>query len=401
MKLHDIFEFSLHALQGYLSRTLLTLLAMSIGVASVVLLTSLGEGARLYVSQQFSSLGSNLLIVLPGRTETTGTAPPLLGGTTRDLTLADAQALLQSRHISKVAPIIVGSAPVSFASLEREVTILGSTASLYEVRNLKMAQGRFLPAMEWQLASQVCVIGAGLKNELFGAKRALGQWLRVSADRCRVIGVLAREGMSIGVDMSDILIMPVTSARRLFNATSLFRILAEAENKSVIEKARLEIENIIRERHEGEADVTVLSQDALLKTFNKILSTLTYSLGAIAAISLLVAGIMIMNVMLVAVSQRTREIGLLKALGAGNHQIILLFVTESAFLSISGAVLGLLAGLGINMFLQTLFPEFPFVAPSWALWSALSLAMLTGIGFGLVPAGRAAKLDPVTALSGR
>lgn len=401
MKLHDVIEFALHALHGYLTRTLLTLLAMTIGVASVVLLTSLGEGARLYVTDQFSSLGTNLLIILPGRTETTGTAPPLVGGTTRDLTLQDAASLQHSRHVKRLAPIIVGAAPVSYEQLDREVTILGSTASLLEVRKLTMSQGQFLPQLEMNRASAVCVLGYKLKTELFGNKRALGQWVRVSEDRCRVIGVLDKEGLSIGVDMGDVLIMPVASAQRLFNSSSLFRILVEAQHKETIEKARDDIRRIIKERHEGEDDITVLTQDSLLNTFNRILSTLTYSLGGIAAVSLLVAGIMIMNVMLVAVSQRTAEIGLLKALGAPRSQILLLFLTESAFLSLLGALAGLLTGLAGNWVLQQYFPMFPFVAPQWALWSALAVALLTGISFGLFPARRAADLDPVIALSGR
>ena len=401
MKLHDVIEFALHALQGYLTRTLLTLLAMTIGVASVVLLTTLGEGARLYVSEQFSSLGTNLLIILPGRTETTGTAPPLVGGTTRDLTLQDAMALQRSRHVRQLAPIIVGAAPVSFGQLDREVTVIGSTASLFDVRKLDMLMGKFLPELEMDRASQVCVLGYKLKKELFGHQRALGQWVRVSQDRCRIVGVLAEEGISIGVDMGDVLIMPVASAQRLFNSSTLFRILVEAKHKDVIEKAKQDIRRIIMERHEGEEDITILTQDSLLATFNKILSTLTYSLGGIAAVSLLVAGIMIMNVMLVAVSQRTSEIGLLKALGASRFQVQLLFLTESAFLSLLGALAGLSTGLIGNWVLQQYFPLFPFVAPQWALWAALAVALLTGIGFGLLPARRAAGLNPVMALSGR
>jgi putative ABC transport system permease protein len=397
----DAIEFALHALHGYLMRTVLTLLAMAIGVASVVVLTSLGEGARLYITEQFSSLGTNLLIVLPGRNETTGGMPPMMGETPRDLTLEDAIALQQSSRIRHVAPINVGSAPVSWQQYQREVTILGSTASLYQVRHLQMYRGQFLPEMDASLASSECVLGYKLKHELFGQQQALGQWVRVSQNRCRVIGVLDEAGMSIGVDMGDVLIMPVASAQQLFDSTSLFRILIEVRSKEEMDAAKQQIIDTIRLRHDGEDDVTVLSQDALLVTFNRILSTLTYSLGGIAAVSLLVAGIMIMNVMLVTVTQRTSEIGLLKALGAPARQILLLFLTESAFLSISGALIGLLFGLLINRGLGYVFPDFPFVAPYWALWAAMAVALLTGILFGLLPARRAAQLDPVLALTGR
>ncbi len=401
MRLNDIVQFAFHAMQGYRTRTYLMLLAMAIGVASVVLLTSLGEGARLYVTQQFSSLGTNLLIILPGRSETTGGAPPMMGETPRDLTLQDVQAMQRSRHIRQLAPIVVGAAPVSYRQLEREVMILGSTASLLPVRQLTLSRGQFLPELEITRAYPVCVLGYTLYKELFGIASPLGEWIRVNEYRCRVIGVLDEEGMSLGMDMGDVLIMPVASAQTLFNVNSVFRVLIEARGADVMEKAKQDVLETIRARHDGEDDITVLSQDALLSTFDRIFSALTYSLGGIAAISLLVAGIMIMNVMLVAVAQRTSEIGLLKALGSPRQQILMLFLTESAFLSIIGAMFGLLIGLGGNWVLQQYFPDFPFQAPNWALWAAVGVAVTTGLVFGLLPARRAAELDPVQALSGQ
>ena len=399
MRINDVIQFAFHAMQGYRTRTYLMLLAMAIGVASVVLLTSLGEGARLYVTQQFSTLGTNLLIVLPGRSETTGGMPPIMGETPRDLTLQDVIALQKSRHVKQLAPIVVGAAPVSYQQLEREVMIMGSTASLASVRQLNLSRGQFLPELEISRASPVCVLGYTLNKELFGNLSSLGKWVRVSEYRCRVIGVLEEEGMSLGMDMGEVLIMPAASAQALFNVNTVFRILVEAHGKDVMDKAKQDVIEIIRTRHDGEDDITVLSQDALLSTFDRILTALTYSLGGIAAISLLVAGIMIMNVMLVATAQRTAEIGLLKALGAPRKQILLLFLTESACLSLIGAMLGLLFGLAGNWVLQLYFPEFPFQAPEWALWVAVGVALGTGLLFGLLPARHAANLDPVSALS--
>jgi len=401
MYINDVIQFAFHAMRGYRTRTYLMLLAMAIGVASVVLLTSLGEGARLYVTQQFSTLGTNLLIVLPGRSETTGGMPPIMGETPRDLTLQDVIALQKSRHVKQLAPIVVGAAPVSYQQLEREVMIMGSTASLLSVRQLKLSRGQFLPELEISRASAVCVLGYTLNKELFGNLSSLGKWVRVSEYRCRVIGVLEEEGMSLGMDMGDVLIMPAASAQSLFNINSVFRVLVEAHGQDVMDKAKKDVIEIIRTRHDGEDDITVLSQDALLNTFDRILTALTYSLGGIAAISLLVAGIMIMNVMLVATAQRTAEIGLLKALGAPRKQILLLFLTESACLSLMGAMLGLFFGLAGNWVLQLYFPEFPFTAPEWALWVAVGVALGTGILFGLLPARHAANLDPVLALSSR
>ena len=399
MRINDVIQFAFHAMQGYRTRTYLMLLAMAIGVASVILLTSLGEGARLYVTQQFSSLGTNLLIILPGRSETTGGMPPIMGETPRDLTLQDVKALQRSRHVKQLAPIVIGAAPVSYQQLEREVMIMGSTTSLASVRQLNLSRGQFLPEMEITRASAVCVLGYTLNKELFGSLSSLGKWVRVSEYRCRVIGVLEEEGMSLGMDMGDVLIMPAASAQALFNVNSVFRVLVETHSQGEMDKAKQEVIEIIRERHEGEDDITVLSQDALLSTFDRILTALTYALGGIAAISLLVAGIMIMNVMLVAAAQRTTEIGLLKALGAPRKQIVLLFLTESACLSLVGAMLGLFFGLAGNWVMQQYFPDFPFQAPEWALWAAVGVALGTGLLFGLLPARHAANLDPVQALS--
>lgn len=399
MPINDVIQFVMHALGGYKTRTYLMLLAMAMGVASVIVLTSLGEGARLYVSQQFSSLGTNLLIVLPGRNETTGAAPPLLGTTHRDLTLNDALALQRSYHIKRLAPIVVGSAPVSWQQREREVIVVGTTRSYYQIRQLHMGKGQFLPDTDPFRALPVCVLGHKLYKELFGYQSPLGEWVRVGVNRCRVIGVLDEAGMSIGVDMSDLIIVPVSSALALFNTRSLFRILAEIREPDLMQQAEWDILDIIRQRHEDEDDVTVISQDSLLATFNRILHILTLALGGIAAISLVVAGIMIMNVMLVAVSQRTSEIGLLKALGATETQILTLFLSESALLSLAGALIGIVIGLAANGLLQNRFPEIPFQPPLWAIGSALLVAIFSGIIFGVMPALRAARLDPVQALS--
>jgi len=374
---------------------------MAIGVASVILLTALGEGARRYVTNEFASLGSYLLIVLPGRSETTGGPPPLLGQTPRDLTLEDALSLTRHSAIRRVAPITVGSAPVSWKHRDREVTILGSTEALFEIRHLSMAQGRFLPAGDPTRGEAVCVIGYKLKKELFGNQSPLGQWVRIGERRFRVIGELAKKGQSLGLDMGDVAVVPVSSAQTLFNTSSLFRILVQANGRDAISRAKETILTTIRERHEGEDDVTVITQDALLSTFDRILVTMTLSVAGIAAVSLSVAGILIMNVMLIAVSQRTSEVGLLKAIGAPGTQILRLFLIESAILSLVGAGFGVFLAILGTWGLARVFPRFPFTIPIWALFAAVFVALLTGLVFGVLPAKRAAKLDPVEALSRR
>jgi len=401
VKAADVLRFCARSLSGYPLRTGLMLLAMSIGVGSVVVLTSLGEGARRYVAREFSSLGTHLLVVLPGRSETTGGPPPLLGETPRDLTVEDAEALRRSAAVRRVAPIMVGSAPVAWKGLEREVTILGSNAELYEIRDLAMAQGRFLPPGEVTRAEAVCVLGHKIRRELFGNESPLGAWVRIGPRRFRVIGVLAPKGQALGTDMSDVAVIPVAAAQSLFNSASLFRVLVQARSRDAVARAKRAALEILKARHEGEDDVTVITQDALLATFDRIFTALTLAVGGIAAISLAVAGILIMNVMLIAVSQRTAEIGLLKAVGAAPGQILGLFLGEAALLSLAGAAAGLaVAAAGVAGVVKA-FPVFPMAVPAWSPAAAVGVSLATGLLFGVLPARRAARLDPVAALSRR
>ncbi len=401
MKVADIMRFCARSLSGYPLRTGLMLLAMSIGVASVVILTALGEGARLYVSRQFSSLGTNLLIIIPGRSETTGGPPPLLGETPRDLTVEDAFALERSSAVRRVAPIMIGGAVVSHGNRSREVFIMGSTSELYTVRDLQMAQGKFLPEGDVSRAEAVCVLGQKLKTELFGNESPLGEFVRMGERRFRVIGVLAKKGQSLGMDISDVAVIPVASSSALFNQSSLFRILVQAKSRDAIPRAKRAVLDILRSRHDGEDDITVVTQDALLATFDRIFKALTFTVAGIAAISLAVAGILIMNVMLIAVSQRTAEIGLLKAIGAPGGQIMRIFISESAMLSLVGATVGLIISVLGMAVMAKLFPDFPVTAPAWAPIAAVGVALGTGLLFGVLPARRAARLDPVLALSRR
>ena len=399
MRLADLFVFAAGGLRGHRLRTFLSLLGVAIGVASVILLTSLGEGARLYVTGEFASLGSNLLIIIPGKTETKGLAP-LVSTAPHDLTRQDAAALLQRvPAIRRVAPLVLGTASVRAGEHSREVTVVGATRDILEIRRLKMAGGRFLP--QDQPDAAVCVVGARIQRELFPDQNPLGQLVRIGEWRFRVIGVIAPRGTSIGMDMDQVVEIPVATALRLFNRTGLFRILAEVGSHDDLNQAQRDALAVLRERHAGQEDVTLLTQDAVLDTFNQILRALTAALAGIAAISLGVAGLGIMNVMLVSVSERTREVGLLKAVGATYAQVVAVFLVEAAILSSAGGSLGLLAGLGAGRFLQRLYPDFPLQPPVWAILAALAVSGSVGLFFGILPARHAARLDPVQALMRR
>ena len=262
-----------------------------------------------------------------------------------------------------------------------------------------MASGHFLPEASFDEASPVCVIGSTIKRELFGTTNPVGQWLRIGDRRFRVIGILESEGRSIGMDVQDLVITPVASAQSIFNTPSLFRILIQAKTRDVVPYIIDKVTEIIKRRHQGEEDVTIITQDAILATFDKILSALTYAVAGIAAISLAVAGILIMNIMLISVAQRTAEIGLLKALGASQRKIIVLFLAEATMLASLGAVLGLALGEIANMIIRHVYPAFPAGAPLWAAIGAASVAILTGLIFGAMPAKRAAQLNPIEALA--
>ncbi len=402
MRAPDLIRFARDAAAGNPLRTVLLVLAMSIGVASVVVLTALGDGARRYVINEFSSLGTNLVIVLPGRSQTGGFNPGnAITNTPRDLTIDDAQALLRASAVRQVAPLAVGTSEISVGGRLREVMVAGTTAQYTDVRRLSLAQGRFLTDSDWRRGASEAVIGAKIRNELFGAEPALGQLVRVGDRRFRIIGVMASTGQGLGMNTDELVIVPVSLAQAMFNSNTLFRILVEANSRESIELAKSQVTAILKERHEGEEDVTVITQDAVLATFDKLLGTLTVAVAGIAAISLAVAGILVMNVMLVSVTQRTSEIGLLKALGATGGTIRTAFLTEAAMLSLAGAVLGFLLGHAGAAIIRQLYPVYPAYPPDWAAIAGLGTALVTGIVFGVLPARRAARLDPVESLAKR
>ncbi len=403
MKPFDTSKLAFQAIRRYPLRTSMLLLAVSIGVTAVVLLTAVGEGARRYVTGEFAALGTHLLVVLPGKAETAGGGGTgmIIGETARDLTLDDAMAVERSPRIAQVAPVVVGSGNASWREREREITVLGTTTEMLEVQHWTMQLGRFLPEIDMDVATPVCVMGSVVRTEFFGSTDPLGQWLRIGDTRCRVTGVLAQAGITGPFNTDELVILPVASAQQLFNAPGIFRILAEAVSQEAIQPARRDIIEIIKARHQGEEDITVVTQDAVLSTFESIFDMITMGLAGIAAISLFVAGVLIMNVMLVAVSQRTREIGLLRALGAKRRHIVILFLTEAVYLSFVGALLGLLIGNAGAALMSVVFPILDFAAPTWAMVAAVSIAVASGLLFSILPARRAAYLDPVLALTGR
>jgi putative ABC transport system permease protein len=397
---NDLVALSAAALRASKRRTLLSLLGVAIGVAAVLVLTALGDGARGYVHGQFAALGANLIAVLPGKTETSGGLPGF-GGTPNDLTLEDAEALRRGLpELSAISPMSLGNETFSHRERSRQVIVIGAGAAMQELRDLRVRAGRYLPDVSWDRGSPVAVIGSKLAEELFPGESAVGAVARLGAWRMRIIGVLEPQGTHLGMDMDETVFVPVATGLRMFNQHGLFRVLLGARAYADMEAVERRTIEILRERH-GEEDFTLITQDAVLGSLGSILRMLTLALAGIAAISLSVAGIGIMNVMLVAVSERTAEIGLLKAIGAAPRQILSLFLCEAVLLSAFGGLCGLAVGQGLVRLLRNLWPAFPAHTPIWAVGSALCVSVFVGVLFGVMPARRAMRLDPVVALSGR
>jgi len=372
---------------------------MSIGVAAVIVLSGLGEGARRYLRGQFEFIGSNVVGVVPGKAETSGGIPGV-GGVPNDLTIADARALEREvRQARLVAPATVGTETISAGERSRQIVVIGSTSENFEIRKLELRAGRFLPKAPWERGTRVVVLSHKLALELFPGVNPLGSVVRVGGWRMRVIGVLASQGVRFGMNLDETVFVPVATAQAMFDKESLFRIALQVRPGADIERVKKRCIAILRERH-GEEDFTITTPDSILGSLESILTMLTLGLAGIASISMAVAGIGIMNVMLVSVSERTEEIGLSKALGAAPTQVLALFVAEAAMLSALGGLLGLAIGYAALQTASWLIPGFPFHVPLWAATSAMTLSIAVGTAFGLLPASRAVRLDPTAALSG-
>jgi putative ABC transport system permease protein len=389
---------ALLALRANKIRAALTMLGVVIGVLAVTLLVGVGDGARIFLDEQISGLGTNLLTVVPGRRETRGFGPPA-GNTARPLVMEDVYALeRQASLLRGLSPIVMGGGAVRFSGRTRDTMIMGVGPTFGDLRNMHVDRGSFVRQEDVDARRRVCVLGRTVVREVFGDENPLGQTVRLADGRFRVVGVMEERGTSLGFDLNDLVFVPVTSAMDLFNQESITQILAAARSKEDAPAAMEELEQVLSRRRNGERTFTIQSQDDLLKTFGTLTAAMTLMLLAIASISLVVGGIGIMNIMLVSVRERTREIGVRRAVGATRADILWQFLLESVVISSAGGVVGLSLGATIVLLVKRFAPSVPVVLSPWIAAVAFGSSFVVGVFSGVVPARRAAELDPVDAL---
>jgi putative ABC transport system permease protein len=403
----EIVDMAFRTLNGNKLRSSLTMIGIIIGNASVIAIVSLGQGAQKYVNSEFEALGTNALFVIPGVDQT----GPQSGATQANtLVLEDAEA------IAREVPSIVAVAPeksdrlrVTRGSQETQVTITGTTEHYLKVNRAGLAQGRFFGALDVQANNRVAVLGSTVSKTLFGTQNPLGKKIRVKNLSFRVIGVLKARGASLGQNRDELVLIPLTIlANELAGKSEISRspkidfISVSAQDEQDSSAAQYQITNLLRLRHNilrGENDFTVSSQKDLMQSANNITNILILVLGATAGISLLVGGIGIMNIMLVSVTERTQEIGLRKAIGAKRSDILIQFTIEAVVLSTVGGLLGIGLGVGTTLLVSAVSPLGVVISPG-AIAVAVGVSGAIGVIFGVMPARRAAQLDPIVALRG-
>jgi putative ABC transport system permease protein len=396
MLIRDVIKLSFSSLVNQRLRSLLTILGISVGIASVVLLTSIGEGIQQFTLAEFTQFGTNLIGINPGRSTTLGTSGAIINNV-RPLSISDEESLRKIPGVIDTVSLIQANGPVEFEKRSRRTTILGVGPSASEVWQIKVVKGRFLPADHSRAARSFVVLGSKVKSELFRDANPLGQRIRVAGERYQVIGVMESKGQMLGFDLDDAVYIPIIRAMSLFNQQSLMEIdilyQSGLQSKTIAERAR----KILINRH-GTEDFTITTQEEMLEVLDSVLGVLTMAVGGLGAISLLVGGVGIVTIMTIAVNERTPEIGLLRAIGADHSQILWLFIGEAVVLAGAGGLIGLILGAGIAWILGEFVPALPTHTPWIYAVYAEVLAICIGLLAGVLPARHAAGLNPVEAL---
>lgn len=396
MHIRDIVKLTSSSVIANRTRTLLTVLGIAIGIGAVVLLTSLGEGVNRYVVSMFTQFGTNLIEVTPGKVTTMGGSLGAIN-TVRPLSIDDAQALERVPYIEEVVTFSMGNAEVEGNRRQRRTTVYGTNPDFPKAYRFDVRSGTFLPQDNPHTPRPTAVLGSVVKQELFGARNPLGEFIRIGGNRYRVVGVMESKGQMLGIDLDDTVYLPTQRAMELFNRESLMQISVVYSEDAPLDEVVNSIERIFKDRH-GVDDITITTQQQMMDILGSILDVLTAAVGGLGGISLIVGGIGIMTIMTIAVSERTNEIGLFRALGATRNQILTLFLGEAVVMATLGGFAGLVLGLGGSQLVRLLAPGIPVHTP----FAYLLLAVLVAVGIGLVagvlPARRASRLLPLEAL---
>ncbi len=399
MILWTTFVLALGAIRRNAGRSLLTALGVVIGVGSVIAMVNLGRAAGQQVTSNIQAMGPNLLFVRPSFTRAAS------GGTRAEavpFTPEDVAAIERDIDGVVVAPGASASATIAYGNLNATTSITGTTNAYFEVRNLQIAAGRMFETRELDSGAAVCILGPTVVTNVYASAEPLGSTLRIGATSCSVIGVLAPKGSNMGQDQDDVVLMPFRAVgRRLTGKTDIATIYVSAVEDGTSARVRSDLQALLRERRhlrEGEADdFDVRDMAEIASTLESTSATMTALLGAIAAVSLVVGGIGIMNIMLVSVTERTREIGLRLAVGARTREVLLQFLVEAMVLSVFGGVVGIALGVGGTWLIVTQL-GMPFVVSMEMVAAAFGVSAVVGVLFGYLPALKAARLDPIVAL---
>ncbi|MCA9728746.1 MAG: ABC transporter permease [Candidatus Eisenbacteria bacterium] len=398
MIFEDVAGQAWRAVAAHRQRSALTMLGIVIGIASVILLTSIGEGTRVYILSEFTQFGTNLMAVTPGKTETSG-MPSSFAGTIHPLTLADAQSLDRLPWVTTAVPVVAGAAPVEYDGLRRNVFVQGVSEAATDVWRMNVRVGRFLPPGDLRYGSPVTVLGPTLKRELFGDANALGEHVRIGGQRFLVIGIMESKGQFVGIDIDDTAYIPVALAMPLFGREDLQEIDVLVSHAAMMDSVAAMVRTALIDRHRGEEDFTITTQTGMLDSLDRILGIVSLAVAGIGGISLLVGAIGILTMMWISVHERTPEIGLAKAIGAAPRQILMLYLGEAILLATTGGALGLVAGIGLAQLLHLFVPALPIHTPLRYVVAVLAISFVVGVLSGILPARRAARLDPVQALA--
>ena len=397
MRLPDAIHLALRAVTAQRLRSFLTLLGIAVGIASVILLTSIGEGIHRFVLAEFTQFGTNIASISPGKVKTSGPAPTGIPSSVRPLTLDDARSLAHLPHVTGMTAMVWGNTEVAANGRLRRTTVNGVGADMLKVYSIKVKIGQFLPDEALENARAFVVLGSKLKSELFGNSNPLGARVRIGSLQFRVIGVLEAKGQFLGIDLDDAAYIPTARALDLYNRDGMMKIDLAYEEGIPAARIVAAVKNTLSARH-GREDFTITTQEDMLRTLSNILDILTMAVGALGSISLLVGGVGIVTIMTIAVSERTGEIGLLVALGAPRNTILGLFLGEAVTLSAIGGLMGLALGFGLAQLIHLAVPALPVHTPLIFVLLAEVLAVAIGLLAGVLPARRAAQLNPVDAL---